>query len=54
MITYTETEPKEVTKICCPACKEQLPRVGLPKGSIVDRLSFKCKKCGKFWELKTK
>ena len=54
MIVMTETKPQEVTKLSCPACKEQVSRVGLIKGSTVDGLSFKCKKCGKLWVVKTK
>jgi transposase-like protein len=47
------TDKTEVTKLVCPACGERVKQVGLHKGSIISGLSFKCKKCGMYWEVKT-
>lgn len=53
MLKIKPVESSGVTKISCPLCNEKIPRVGLLKGSRVDGLTFKCKKCGNFWEVKT-
>lgn len=53
MIIITPTETSAVTKIVCPHCKEKVARVGLLKESKVDGLTFRCKKCGNLWLLKT-
>jgi uncharacterized Zn finger protein len=53
MLKMTPAETAEVTKISCPKCNEKVPRVGLLKGSKVEGLTFKCKRCGSFWEVKT-
>lgn len=53
MLKTTPAEAAEVTKISCPKCNEKVPRVGLLKGSKVEGLTFKCKRCGSFWEVKT-
>ena len=47
------TEKTEVTKLACPACGERVKQIGLQKDSVIEGLSFKCKKCGLFWEVKT-
>jgi transposase-like protein len=47
------TDKTDVTKIVCPACGERVKQIGLRKGSIIEGLSFKCKKCGTYWEVKT-
>ena len=52
-VQIIETDKKEVTKIACPACGERVKQIGLRKDSVIDGLSFKCKKCGMFWEVKT-
>lgn len=46
-------ENTEITHIVCPHCKEKLPRVGLQKSSKIDGFTFKCRKCGKLWSVKT-
>lgn len=53
MLKVKEIGETEVTKISCPKCKERLPRVGLLKNSTVDGLTFKCKRCGKFFAVRT-
>lgn len=52
MLMIDPIDPAEVTKINCPACGERLPRVGLLKGSHVNGVTFKCKRCGRIWEIK--
>ena len=51
MLNIDPIDPREVTKINCPACGERLPRVGLLKGSRVHGMTFKCKRCGRIWEI---
>lgn len=53
MLKIKETEVENVTRICCPKCKEVLPRVGLRKESRIEGMTFKCRRCGKFYEVKT-
>ena len=53
MLKMTPTQASEVTKLSCPRCNEKVPRVGLRKGSKIEGLAFKCKRCGGFWEVKT-
>ena len=53
MLKITPTEASDVTKISCPRCNEKIPRVGLKKGSKIEGLTFKCKRCSYFWEVKT-
>lgn len=53
MIIITPAETSTVTKIVCPHCKEKVSRIGLLEGSKVEGLTFRCKKCGKLWHLKT-
>ena len=53
MLKITPTEASEVTRLKCPECEEKVPRVGIKKGSLVDGLTFKCKRCGKLWSVKT-
>lgn len=48
-----EEEQSEITHIVCPQCKEKLSRVGLKKNSKVHGFTFKCRKCGKLWSVKT-
>lgn len=44
----------EVTKIICPDCGEKVKGVGLLKGSRVEGLVFRCKKCGAYKEVRSK
>lgn len=44
---------EEVTKIICPDCGEKVKGVGLLKGSHIDGLVFRCKKCGAYKEVKS-
>lgn len=53
MLSITPTEKSDITRIECPCCKEKLPRVGLQKDSKIDGLTFKCRKCGKLFSVKT-
>ena len=52
-INITETEKKEITKLVCPNCNEKLRFVGLLKESKIKGLTFKCKRCGKLWSVKS-
>lgn len=40
-----------ITKLSCPYCGERIPRVGLLRGSRVSGLTFRCGRCGRFWEV---
>ena len=53
MLYITPTVQSEITKIVCPNCNEKVPRVGLQKDSKVQGLTFRCKKCGRLWTVKT-
>lgn len=53
MLTIKEIGGTENTKIVCPHCKEKVPRIGMKKDSKIEGLTFKCRKCGKLWEIKT-
>lgn len=53
MLTVTPAENTAVTKIVCPACGERLARVGMMPDSRIEGLTFKCKKCGKLWKVKS-
>ena len=48
-----KTEKNEITKIVCPDCKEKVRQVGLLKESKIEGLTFKCKRCGKLWTVKS-
>ncbi len=52
-IIITPQEKNEVTKIVCPGCNERVRLVGLLKESKISGLTFKCKRCGKLWNVKT-
>lgn len=54
MLIITPAEVADITKLSCPQCNEKVPRIGLHKDSQIKGLTFKCKKCGKLWEAKTK
>lgn len=43
---------QKVTRIYCPSCKEKVHGVGLIKGAAVEGLTFKCKRCGRYWEVR--
>lgn len=53
MIVILPTEVSDITKIQCPSCGEKVRSIGLLKGSRVDGLTFKCRKCGKLWRITT-
>lgn len=53
MLSITPAAKSDITHIVCPHCKEKLARVGLHKSSKIDGLTFKCRKCGKLWNVKT-
>lgn len=53
MLSITPAEKTDITRIVCPACGEKVARVGLLKNSRVDGLTFKCRRCGKLWVIKT-
>ena len=53
MFTITPAKESEVTNLVCPHCHEKVPRVGIKKGSKLEGLTFRCKRCGQLWEVKT-
>ena len=53
MLNITKAEECVITKIICPYCKEKVPRIGIKKDSKISGLTFKCRKCGLLWEVKT-
>ena len=52
-VTITPTEKKDITKIVCPSCNERVRFIGLIKESKIDGLTFKCRRCGKLWNVKS-
>jgi transposase-like protein len=53
MFKIIPAEKSEVTHLVCPHCKDKVPRVGLKKDSVVDGLTWTCRRCGMLWEVKT-
>ena len=53
MFTITPAKESEVTKLVCPHCHEKVPRIGIKKDSKLEGLTFKCRRCGLLWEVKT-
>lgn len=53
MLSVTPAEKSEITHIVCPYCKEKVARIGLEKGSKISGLTFRCRRCGKLWSVKT-
>jgi predicted RNA-binding Zn-ribbon protein involved in translation (DUF1610 family) len=49
MVTIFPAEPQEVTSLECPACKQRVARIKLCKDSVIEGLTFKCKRCGRLW-----
>ena len=52
-ITITRAQKNEITKIVCPDCNEKVRFVGLLKESKIEGLTFKCKRCGELWAVKS-
>ena len=52
-LSIQPAERSDVKHIYCPACGEKLRGVGIAKDSRIFGLSFKCRKCGKLWSVKT-
>ena len=52
-INITPAEKRDITKIVCPGCGERLRSVGLLRGSKIEGLTFKCKRCEKLWNVKS-
>ena len=50
-ITIFATEHADVTKLACKACGEKVKGVGLLPHSCIRGLSFKCRRCGRLWEV---
>lgn len=56
MLTYTPSKTvktQDITRLACPQCGEKVQRIVLAKGSKISGLSFKCKRCGNFWNVTT-
>ncbi len=55
MLKITPIEAtQQVTKLSCPCCNERVPQVALTSGSKIEGLTFKCKRCGKYFSVTTK
>lgn len=52
-IIITPTDSYDVTKLVCPQCGERVKGVALRKDSKIEGLTFKCKRCGRFFSVKT-
>ena len=52
-IIITPTDSREITKLVCPECGERVKNVALRKDSRIEGLTFKCKRCGRFFSVKT-
>ena len=46
------SKEQSVRRIACPFCEEKIKGIGVLPGGSIDGLAFKCKRCGKFWEVK--
>ena len=53
MLKIVPTDVSDITKVVCPHCRERVPRIGIKKNSRIDGLTFRCRKCGKLWEIIT-
>ena len=53
MFIIVPAKESEVTKLVCPHCHERVQRIGIVKGSKIEGLTFKCRRCGQLWEVKT-
>ena len=53
MLIITPTAESDITKIVCPHCGSKVPRIGLQKESKIKGLTFKCRTCGKLYEVTT-
>ena len=53
MLSITPAVKSDITHIVCPHCKDKLARVGLEKDSKINGLTYKSRKCGKLWTVKT-
>ncbi len=51
MFNIIPAEETEITKIVCPDCKERVPKIGIKKDSTIKGLTFRCRRCGKLWEV---
>jgi DNA-directed RNA polymerase subunit RPC12/RpoP len=51
MLKIHPTEGADITKIICPHCNERVRGVGVKKDSFIVGLTFKCRRCGKLWEV---
>lgn len=49
MLTITETGAMDMKKLSCPHCHDVLPRVRLSRESRIQGLTFRCRKCGRYW-----
>lgn len=52
-IIITPTDSREITKLVCPECGERVKNVALRKDSRIEGLTFKCKRCGRLFSVKT-
>ena len=52
-ITITPTEDHEITRLVCPECGAKVKDVALQKNSKIDGLTFRCKRCGRYFSVKT-
>ena len=50
-LKFTPADKTDITRIVCPECNKKVRSVGLLKGSRIDGLTFRCKRCGRFWNV---
>lgn len=53
MLRIEPAKESEVTRIKCPHCNERVSRVAIKKGSKCEGLTFRCRRCGMLWEVKS-
>ena len=53
MLKIVPAKESEVTRIKCPHCNERVARVGVKKDSKCEGLTFRCRRCGMLWEVKS-
>lgn len=53
MLIMTPVDKSEITRLACKKCGDKLRGVGLRRDSKIDGLTFRCKRCGELWSVKT-
>lgn len=53
MLKIEPAKESEITRIKCPHCNERVARVGIEKGTKNEGITFRCRRCGMLWKVKT-